>query len=83
MKKFALFLALFGAAYLIYNFFAYFSGVRNLTSLIFGVLVAIYLIIAGLDFIFSWQQKHPKIYKYGTFAYCGVVIILFIITLVW
>ena len=82
MKKLGLFLVLLGAVYLIYNFFAYFSGVRNLTSLGFGVLLSIYLIFSGLDKIYSWEQTRPKLYKYAVIIFGTLTVIFFIVALV-
>ena len=82
MKKLGLFLVLFGAVYLIYKIWAYSTGVISQTSLIFGVLLAIYLIFDGFDKIYSWEQTHPKLYKYVGISFLICMIIFFIVTLV-
>ena len=78
MKKFALFLILFGVASFIYNFCAYFSGLRSIIHLIFSLLLSFYFIFTGLDGIFSWQQTRPRLYKYVVITYMIVGSILFI-----
>ncbi len=78
MKKFAIFMVLFGATYFIYNFYAYFSGVRSLMSMIFGLLLATSLILLGLDRISHLEQTHPKFLKYSAIIISAIAIILFI-----
>ena len=82
MKKLGIFLALFGAAYLIYKIWAYYAGITSLTSLTFGVLLAIYLIFDGLDKILSWEQTHPKLYRYVGISFLICMIIFFIVVIV-
>ncbi len=78
MKKFGIFLSLLGATYFIYNFYAYFSGVRSLMSLLFGLLLATSLILSGLDRISHLEQTHPKFLKYATIIISTIAVILFI-----
>ena len=78
MKKFGIFLSLLGATYFIYNFYAYFSGVRSLMSMIFGLLLATSLILLGLDRISHLKQTHPKLLKYATIIISTIAVILFI-----
>jgi uncharacterized membrane protein HdeD (DUF308 family) len=82
MKKLGLFLVLFGAVYLIYKIWAYSTGVISQTSLIFGVLLSIYLIFSGLDKIYSWEQTRPKLYKYAVIIFGTLTVIFFIVALV-
>ena len=82
MKKLGLFLVLFGAVYLIYKIWAYSTGVISQTSLIFGVLLSIYLIFDGFDKIYSWEQTRPKLYKYVGISFLICMIIFFVVTLV-
>ena len=82
MKKFALFLTLFGVASFIYNFCAYFSGLRSIIHLIFSLLLSFYFIFTGLDGIFSWQQTRPRLYKYVCIAYMIITVIFFIVSIV-
>ena len=77
-EKFAIFMVLFGATYFIYNFYAYFSGVRSLMSMIFGLLLATSLILSGLDMIFHLEQTHPRLLKYATIIISTIAVILFI-----
>ena len=49
-------MVLLGATYFIYNIYAYFSGVRSLMSMIFGLLLATSLILLGLDRISHLEQ---------------------------
>ena len=67
MKKIGIFLSLLGATYFIYNFYAYFSGVRSLMSLLFGLLLATSLILSGLDRISHLEQTHPKFHVFVKF----------------
>lgn len=78
MKKFGIFLSLLGATYFIYNFYAYFFGVRSLMSMIFGLLLATSLILLGLDRISHLEQTHPKLLKYATIIISTIAVILFI-----
>ena len=65
MKKIAVFMVLLGATYFIYNFYAYFSGVSSLKSMLFGLLLSTQLILLGIDMIFHLEQTHPKFLKYS------------------
>ena len=78
MKKFGIFLSLLGATYFIYNFYAYFSGLRSLMSMIFGLLLATSLILLGFDRISHLEQTHPKFLKYATIIISTIAVILFI-----
>ena len=82
MKKFAIFMVIFGATYFIYNFYAYFSGVRSLMSMIFGLLLATSLILLGLDRISHLEQTHPRLYKYFGITLMVFSFIFFIATIV-
>lgn len=75
-------MVLLGATYFIYNFFAYFSGVRSFISMIFGLLLAFYLIFSGLDKIFLLEQTRPRLYKYVCIAYMIITVIFFIVSIV-
>ena len=82
MKKIAVFMVLLGATYFIYNFYAYFSGVRSLMSMIFGLILATSLILLGLDCISHLEQTHPKLLKYATIIISTIAVILFIVFIV-
>ena len=82
MKKFAIFMVLLGATYFIYNFYAYFSGVRSLMTMFLGLLLAISLILSGLNRIFNLEQTHPKLIKYFGITFMIFAFIFFIATIV-
>ena len=75
-------MVLLGATYFIYNFYAYFSGVRSLMSMIFGLLLATSLILLGLDRISNLEQTHPKFLKYSAIIISTIAVILFIVFIV-
>ena len=82
MKKIALSLILFGTVYLIYKIWAYSTGTIDQTTLVFGVLFAIYLIFSGLDKFFSWEQRHPKLYKYVCISFMIAMFTYLVLTIV-
>ncbi|MBR3029267.1 MAG: hypothetical protein IKH58_14130 [Bacteroidales bacterium] len=82
MKKYAIFMVLLGATYFIYNFYAYFSGVRSLMTMFLGLLLAISLILSGLNRIFNLEQTHPKLIKYFGITFMIFAFIFFIATIV-
>lgn len=75
-------MVLLGATYFIYNFYAYFSDVRSLMSMIFGLLLATSLILLGLDRISHLGQTHPRLYKYFGITFMIFAFIFFVAVIV-
>ena len=75
-------MVLLGATYFIYNFYAYFSGLRSLMTMFLGLLFATFLILMGLDMIFHLEQTHPRLFKYFGITFMVFSFIFFIATIV-